>query len=132
MDNRGPPLKNRRMAARTGAVHVATTKRVYQGKTCVTHLLRRSIRQGKTVTHQTLGNLRRDGDTLRQWRRGGPEIGRMGMRHGPPSQLPTPGPFDQRSIGGSISWRTGQIFATEGRQRDEKLFLAHLEDPRGG
>jgi transposase len=36
---------------------VATTKRVYKGKTYVTHLLRRSIRKGKTVTHQTLGNL---------------------------------------------------------------------------
>jgi len=36
---------------------VATTKRVYKGKTYVTHLLRRSIRKGKTVTHETLGNL---------------------------------------------------------------------------
>jgi transposase len=45
------------MAARTGAVHVATTKRVYKGKTYLTHLLRRSIRKGKTVTHETLGNL---------------------------------------------------------------------------
>ena len=45
------------MAARGGAVHVATTKRVYKGKTYVTHLLRRSIRKRKTVTHQTLGNL---------------------------------------------------------------------------
>jgi transposase len=36
---------------------VATTKRVYKGKTYVTHLLRRSIRRGKTVTHETLGNL---------------------------------------------------------------------------
>jgi transposase len=45
------------MPARTGAVHVATTKRVYKGKTYTTHLLRRSIRKGKTVTHQTLGNL---------------------------------------------------------------------------
>ena len=45
------------MAARTGTVHVATTKRVYKGKTYVTHLLRRSIRKGKTVTHETLGNL---------------------------------------------------------------------------
>src|SRR5512135_1581427 len=39
------------------AVHVATTERVYKGKTYVTHLLRRSIRKGKTVTHETLGNL---------------------------------------------------------------------------
>jgi transposase len=45
------------MPSRTGAVHVATTKRVYKGKTYVTHLLRRSLRKGKTVTHQTLGNL---------------------------------------------------------------------------
>jgi transposase len=36
---------------------VATTKRVYKGKTYVTHLLRRSIRRGKAVTHETLGNL---------------------------------------------------------------------------
>jgi transposase len=45
------------MAARSGPVHVATTKKVYKGKTYVTHLLRRSIRKGKTVTHETLGNL---------------------------------------------------------------------------
>src|SRR5512142_1099320 len=45
------------MPARNGAVHVATTKRVYKGKTYGTHLLRRSIRKGKTVTHETLGNL---------------------------------------------------------------------------
>jgi transposase len=45
------------MPARTGAVHVATIKRVYKGKSYTTHLLRRSIRKGKTVTHQTLGNL---------------------------------------------------------------------------
>src|SRR3954465_13993910 len=45
------------MPSRTGAVHVATTKRVYKAKTYVTHLLRRSLRKGKTVTHETLGNL---------------------------------------------------------------------------
>src|SRR5512135_2247435 len=45
------------MPARNGAVHVATTKRVYKGKTYVTHLLRRSFRKGNTVTHETLGNL---------------------------------------------------------------------------
>src|SRR3982750_2287004 len=45
------------MATRGGAVHVATTKRVYKGKTYVTHLLRRSLRKGNTVTHETLGNL---------------------------------------------------------------------------
>src|SRR4051794_393090 len=45
------------MAARGGAVHVATTTRVYKGQTYVTHLLRRSSRKGYTVTHETLGNL---------------------------------------------------------------------------
>src|SRR3954452_7769243 len=45
------------MPTRSGAVHVATTRRVYKGKTYVTHLLRRSIRKGKAVTHETLGNL---------------------------------------------------------------------------
>src|SRR3982750_4035968 len=45
------------MATRGGAVHVATTKRVYKRKTYLPHLLRRSIRKGKTVTHETLGNL---------------------------------------------------------------------------
>src|SRR6266511_2061028 len=52
------------MATRGGAVHVATTKRVYKGKTYVTHLLRRSIRNGKTVTHETLGNLSHRPDHL--------------------------------------------------------------------
>jgi transposase len=45
------------MPARNGSVHVATTKRVYNGKTSVTHLLRRSIRKGQAVTHEALGNL---------------------------------------------------------------------------
>jgi transposase len=45
------------MPSRTGTVHVATTKRVSKGKTYVTHLLRRSLRKGKSVTHETLGNL---------------------------------------------------------------------------
>src|SRR3954466_14102208 len=45
------------MPSRSGAVHVATTKRVYKGKTYTTHLLRRSTRKGKAVTHETLGNL---------------------------------------------------------------------------
>src|SRR3954466_3181873 len=51
------PPHTARMAARGGAVHVATTTRGYKGTTYVTHLLRRSIRKGNTVTHETLGNL---------------------------------------------------------------------------
>ncbi len=40
-----------------GAMHVATTKRTYRGTVYVTHLLRRSVREGGKVKHQTLGNL---------------------------------------------------------------------------
>jgi hypothetical protein len=57
LDSQRESLKNTGMAVRGGAVHVATTKKVYKGKTYVTHLLRRSVRQGKTITHETLGNL---------------------------------------------------------------------------
>jgi transposase len=52
------------MPARSSAVHVATTKRVYKGKTYVTHLLRRSIRKGETLTHETLGNVSHLADRL--------------------------------------------------------------------
>jgi hypothetical protein len=45
------------MAARSGAVHVATTKRLYKGRVYETHLLRRTYREGGQVRHQTLGNL---------------------------------------------------------------------------
>ena len=45
------------MPSRSGAVHVATTRRTYRGKRYETHLLRRSYREGGKVKHQTLGNL---------------------------------------------------------------------------
>lgn len=45
------------MPSRKGAVHVATTRRVYNGKVYETHLLRRTYRDGGKVKHQTLGNL---------------------------------------------------------------------------
>lgn len=45
------------MSSREGAVHVATTKRVYKGRTYESHLLRRSYREGGKVLHETLGNL---------------------------------------------------------------------------
>ena len=38
-------------------MHVATTKRIYRSKVYLTHLLRRSFREGNKVKHQTLGNL---------------------------------------------------------------------------
>ena len=44
------------MPARTGAVHVVTTKRTYKGRTYLTHLLRRNYRKDGTPVHgfQTL------------------------------------------------------------------------------
>jgi hypothetical protein len=49
-------LDHRGLPSRSGAVLVATTKRVYQGKTHLIHLLRRSLRKGTTGAHETLGN----------------------------------------------------------------------------
>jgi len=45
------------MPARSGAVHVATTSRRYQGKVYSSHLLRRTYREGGKVRHETLGNI---------------------------------------------------------------------------
>jgi DDE family transposase len=45
------------MPSRSGAVHVATTRRTYKGRVYETHLLRRTYRDGDQVKHQTLGNL---------------------------------------------------------------------------
>jgi len=42
---------------RGGAVHVATTRRHYKGRTYETHLLRRSYREGGKVKSETLGNI---------------------------------------------------------------------------
>lgn len=52
------------MPSRSGAVHVATTKRHHKGKAYTSHLLRRSIRVGKQVKHETLGNLSHLPDAL--------------------------------------------------------------------
>src|SRR5215510_1299444 len=45
------------MAQRGGAVHVVTTRRQYKGREYVTHLLRRSYRDGDKVKNETLSNL---------------------------------------------------------------------------
>lgn len=45
------------MAKRSGAVHVATTRRTYKGKVYETTLLRRSYRDGKKVRHESVGNI---------------------------------------------------------------------------
>ena len=45
------------MASRSGAVHVATTRRHYKDKVYETHLLRRTYREDGKVQHETLGNI---------------------------------------------------------------------------
>ena len=45
------------MAKRGGKVHVATTRRHYNGKEYKTTLLRRSYREGGKVRNETVGNL---------------------------------------------------------------------------
>lgn len=62
-----------------------------------------------------------------------PKIGRMWMRRGQQAEVETPGTNQKRHLAGSIHWRTGQVFLTEGRPkqgRDSALFLAHLDELR--
>jgi putative transposase len=59
-----------------------------------------------------------------------PEIGRMWMRRGQQATIPTPGTNRKRYVAGSIHWRTGQVFATDGPKRDTALFLDHLDELR--
>jgi putative transposase len=62
-----------------------------------------------------------------------PKIGSMWMAKGKQATVETPGNNEKRYLSGSIHWRTGQVFITEGRPkqgRDTVLFLAHLDDLR--
>jgi putative transposase len=62
-----------------------------------------------------------------------PKIGSMWMTKGHQATVATPGNNEKRYLSGSIHWRTGQVFITEGRPtqgRDTALFLAHLDDLR--
>jgi putative transposase len=62
-----------------------------------------------------------------------PKIGSMWMARGYQAEVETPGNNEKRYLSGSIHWRTGQVFLTEGRPkqgRDTALFLAHLDDLR--
>ena len=48
-------------------------------------------------------------------------------------KVETPGNNEKRYISGSIHWRTGQVFLTEGKPkqgRNTALFLAHVDDLR--
>src|SRR3954467_2317906 len=62
-----------------------------------------------------------------------PKIGSMWMVKGQQAEVETPGNNEKRYLSGSIHWRTGQVFLTEGapkQGRDTPLFLAHLDDLR--
>ncbi len=67
------------MSRKPRAVHVATIKKTYNGKTYETHLLRRSYREDGKVKHQTVGNLSdlpRDAiEYIRKRLRGEPPVG---------------------------------------------------------
>jgi transposase len=63
-----------------------------------------------------------------------PKIGSMWMFRGRQARVETPGNNEKRYLSGSIHWRTGQVFVTEGapkQGRNAALFLAHLDDLRG-
>lgn len=62
-----------------------------------------------------------------------PKIGRMWMRKGQQATIETPGDNQKRYLAGSIHWRSGRVFLTEGKPkqgRNAALFLAHLDDLR--
>jgi putative transposase len=62
-----------------------------------------------------------------------PKIGSMWMAKGQQATVETPGNNEKRYLSGSIHWRTGQVFVTEGapkQGRDTPLFLSHLDELR--
>jgi putative transposase len=62
-----------------------------------------------------------------------PKIGRMWMRRGEQAAVETPGTNEKRYLAGSIHWRTGRVFLTEGLPREGRsaaLFCRHLDDLR--
>ena len=62
-----------------------------------------------------------------------PKIGSMWMVKGQPAEVQTPGNNEKRYVSGSIHWRTGKVFLTQGKPRQGRntaLFLSHLDDLR--
>jgi transposase len=59
-----------------------------------------------------------------------PKIGSMWMRRGRQAAVGTPGDNAKRYLAGSMSWRTGALWVTEGGHRDGALFVRHLDDLR--
>ena len=62
-----------------------------------------------------------------------PKVGCMWMRRGRQAAVETPGTNERRYLAGSIHWRTGRVFLTEGKPREGRsaaLFCRHLDDLR--
>jgi transposase len=62
-----------------------------------------------------------------------PKVGCMRMLRGQQVAVETPGTNEKRYLAGSIHWRTGRVFLTEGRPREGRsaaLLLRHLDDLR--
>jgi len=62
-----------------------------------------------------------------------PKVGCQWMRRGQQAAVETPGTNEKRYLAGSIHWRTGRVFLTEGRPKEGRsavLFLRHLDDLR--
>jgi transposase len=59
-----------------------------------------------------------------------PKIGSMWMRKGQQAQVETPGDNAKRYLAGSMNWRTGTLWVTQGSKRDGALFVQHLDDLR--
>jgi transposase len=62
-----------------------------------------------------------------------PEVGCMWMRRGEQAAVETPGTNEKRYLAGSIHWRTGRVFLTQGRLKEGRsaaLFCRHLDDLR--
>jgi putative transposase len=59
-----------------------------------------------------------------------PKIGSMWMRRGQQAEVETPGDNEKRYLAGSMNWRTGTLWVTQGKKRDGALFVQHLDDLR--
>lgn len=62
-----------------------------------------------------------------------PKVGCQWMLRGQQASVETPGTNEKRYLAGSIHWRTGRVFLTEGRPKEGRgaaLFLRHLDDLR--